>query len=361
MTIALDATYSLDPNPSGVAVYCSQLIDALAHSFPDEEFLLCYRARRFLRSLRYSLPEENCSRRLLEDFACSLFSRQVSVFHGLNQRLPRYRFQRNLTTFHDLFVLSGDYSTAEFRSRFSALARDAAGRSDHIIAVSEFTADQISLHFGYPRDQISVIHHGVQPVPNFPTKQLDEFRRQQGLEMPFLLHVGAIQKRKNVTRLVDAFERLNAQFTLVLAGSAGYGAEQIMDRIENSPARARIRALGYVDSDRLAMLYRTASVLVFPSLEEGFGMPVLEAMSAGLPVVTSDRSATAEIAGGAALLVDPEQTESIVDAVERIFTNPLLRRQLVEAGLERAAQFSWIRAAHETTAVYRKLLPHPAS
>ena len=85
-------------------------------------------------------------------------------------------------------------------------------------------------------------------------------------------------------------------------------------------------------------------------------MPVLEAMSAGLPVVTSDRSATAEIAGGAALLVDPEQTESIADAVERIFTNPLLRKWLIEAGLERAAQFSWIRASHETMAVYRKLI-----
>ena len=356
MTIALDATYSLDRSPSGVAVYCSRLIDALVRGAPDEQFLLCYRARRFLRSLRYPLPEENCSRRLLEDFACSLFSRQVSVFHGLNQRLPQCRFRRTLTTFHDLFVLSGDYSTAEFRSRFSTLARDAATRSDHIIAVSQFTADQVSRHLGYPRDRISVIYHGVQPVPNFPTKQLDEFRREQGLEMPFLLHVGAIQKRKNVTRLVDAFERLNAQFTLVLAGSAGYGADRIMDRIENSAARRRIRSLGYVDSDRLAKLYRTASVLVFPSLEEGFGMPVLEAMSAGLPVVTSDRSATAEIAGGAAFLVDPEQSESIVDAVERIFTNPLLRRQLVEAGHERAAQFSWIRAAHETMAVYRKLI-----
>ncbi len=357
MTIALDATYSLDRKPSGVGVYCRRLIEALAHGAPDERFLLCYRARRLLRSLRYPLPEENCSRRLLEEFACSLFRRRVSLFHGLNQRLPQRRFRHNVTTFHDLFVLSGDYSTAEFRSRFSALARDAAGRSDHIIAVSQFTADQVSLHLGYPRNQISVIYHGVQPVPHFPTKQLEEFRRRQGLEMPFLLHVGATQKRKNVMRLVDAFERLNAQFTLVLAGSAGYGAEQIMDRIENSTARRRIRPLGYVDSDRLAMLYRTASVLVFPSLEEGFGMPVLEAMSAGLPVVTSDRSAMAEIAGGGALLVDPERSESIADAVERIFTNPELRQQLVEAGLERAAEFSWIRAAHETMAVYRKLLP----
>ena len=361
MTIALDATYSLDRKPSGVAVYCRRLIEALAHSAPDEQFLLCYRGRRFLRSLRFPLPEENCSRRLLEEFACSLLRRQTSLFHGLNQRLPQCRFQHAVTTFHDLFVLSGDYSTAEFRSRFSALARDAAGRSDHIIAVSEFTADQVSRHLGCPRDQISVIHHGVQPVPSFPAEQLDEFRRRQGLQMPFLLHVGAIQKRKNVARLVDAFERLNSQFTLVLAGSTGYGAEQIMDRIENSVARRRIRPLGYVDSDQLAMLYRTASVLVFPSLEEGFGMPVLEAMSAGLPVVTSDRSATAEISGGAALLVDPEQTESIADAVERIFTTPLLRKWLIEAGIERAAQFSWIRASHETMAVYRKLLSQPAS
>lgn len=361
MTIALDATYSLETNPSGVAVYCSRLIDALVRSVPEERFFLCYRANRFLRSLWSPLFQGNCSRRLLEEFTCPLFCGQVSLFHGLNQRLPRCKFKQALTTFHDLFVLSGDYSTGEFRARFGTLAREAASRSDHIIAVSEFTANQVSGHLGYPRDRISVVHHGVQQVPSFSSEQLREFRRKQGLETPFLLHVGAIQKRKNIARLIRAFELLNSQFTLVLAGSVGYGAKQIMTLIENSPARQRIRSFGYVSFEQLSMLYRTASALVFPSLEEGFGMPVLEAMSAGLPVITSDRSATAEIAGGAALLIDPEQTESIASAAERVLSNYSLKEQLVEAGYERAAKFSWVRAARETIAVYQKLLSQPTS
>ena len=355
MTIALDATYSLSRSPSGVAVYCSNLINALASSAPEKRFLLCYRANRFLAALRAPLPASNCSRKLLEEAFCFLFRGRVSVFHGLNQRLPKCRFARTVTTFHDLFVINGDYSTAEFRRRFTLLAEDAARRSDRIITVSQYTADQVVKHLGCPREQISVIHHGINPLPRFSDEDLAEFRRRQGLEAPFLLHVGAIQKRKNVVRVVEAFERLNSQFRLVLAGSAGYGAKEIMDRIESSRARERIQVHGYVDDRFLARLYRTATALIFPSLEEGFGFPVLEAMSAGLPVVTSNRSSLPEIAAGAARLVDPESTDEIEAGIEDVIVNQDLRERLVRQGRARAAEFNWIKAAHETLRVYAQL------
>ena len=355
MTVALDATYSLSRSPSGVAVYCSNLIQALARIAPEKRFLLCYRANRFLEAHRAPIPESNCSRRLLEEAFCFLFRGQTSVFHGLNQRLPKCRFERTVTTFHDLFVINGDYSTADFRRRFTLLAEDAARRSDRIITVSQYTAGQVAMHLGYPREQISVVHHGISPLPRFSDEDLANFRRDHDLEPPFLLHVGAIQKRKNIVRVVEAFERLNPQFRLVLAGSAGYGAEEIMERISSSRARERIHVHGYVDDLLLARLYRSAAALVFPSLEEGFGFPVVEAMSAGLPVVTSNRSSLPEVAGGAARLVDPESTDEIEAGIEDVIVNQDLRQRLIRLGKARAAEFNWMKAAHETLNVYDQL------
>ena len=355
MKIALDASHSQDRDPSGVAVYSRNLIGELVRGHAEERFLLCYRANRLLRSFGEPLAGENCSRRLLEEFACFLFAADVSVFHGLNQRLPRHRFRRSVSTFHDLFVMSGDYSTAGFRARFSELARDAAERSDHIIAVSEYTAGQIAGRLGVPRERISVVHHGVRPVSQCSGQELAGFREKHGLEGEFILHIGALQKRKNIERLVEAFEAIGGQRTLVLAGSDGFGAEKIIERITRSPARERIRRLGYVDRRMLERLYQTAAVLAFPSLDEGFGLPVLEAMSAGLPVVTSNRSALAEVAGEAALLADPEDADAIGSALERVLEESELRERLIAAGRTRSLAFGWDKAAQRTMEVYRQV------
>jgi glycosyltransferase involved in cell wall biosynthesis len=177
-----------------------------------------------------------------------------------------------------------------------------------------------------------------------------------GLEGPFLLHVGAVQARKNCLRLVEAFERLPGHAVLVLAGGAGFEADQIFARIDLSPARGRIRRLGYVDAQTRAKLYRTAAALAFPSLDEGFGLPVVEAMACGLPVLTSNRSALPEVAGDAALLVDPFNVDEIADGLERLLPDEELRAGLRRKGLERAAEFTWRRAAEQTWRVYRETL-----
>ena len=356
MTVALDATYSLGPALSGVGVYCARLIEALAAAAPRDRFLLCYRANRFFRSLLQAKVPVNARRRLLEEPLNLLLPRRAGLFHGLNQRLPRYTFARAVTTFHDLFVMTGEFSTSEFRRRFTALARDAAARSDHIVAVSAYTASQVEGLLGVEPGRISVVHHGVDPVPAFEAPDLAVFRRRLRLERPFLLHVGAIQERKNIRRLVEAFQELQDGVDLVLAGSEGYAAAQIRHAIAASPARHRIRSLGYVDRATLDRLYRSAAALAFPSLDEGFGVPVLEAMSAGLPVVTSNRAATCEVAGDAALLVDPTDVPSLAAALRRALEDSALRGQLSRKGRARAAEFRWDRAAAETLALYRRLL-----
>jgi glycosyltransferase involved in cell wall biosynthesis len=335
--IALDATYSLGQNLSGVGVYCREILFGLARAHPEERFLFCYRPHRFLRALRDPLPR-NVRRRLLRGAPPAEF------FHALNQRVD-VRARRTVTTFHDLFVLSGEYSSPEFRRRFAEQAREAAKRSDLMIAVSQFTANQMHEFLGVEPSRIRVIHHGVHMPPQVPAARQD-----------LVLFVGALQRRKNLVRLVKAFETLPASWRLALAGAQdGYGAGETLAAVEASSCRNRIEVLGYVSRVELEALFRKARIFAFPSLDEGFGMPVLDAMAHGVPVVTSNRSALPEAAGDAAVLVDPQDIDALAGALRRLAADPVLAEDLARRGRERAAQFPWESAVAKTWAVYDEL------
>jgi glycosyltransferase involved in cell wall biosynthesis len=272
-------------------------------------------------------------------------NRRASLFHGLNQRLPSCGFKRQIATFHDLFVLSGNYSTAEFRERFAAQARQAAAGADLIIAVSEFTAGQVEHYLKVPRERIRVVHHGVlqRAIPKLAREKI-------------VLCVGAIQRRKNQAGLIKAFRAMPAGWKLVLAGSLGYGADEVMREIEQSPQRDDIRITGYLTDDELGRWYGRASIFAFPSLDEGFGMPTLEAMAAGVPVISGNRSALPEVCGEAALIVDPESEDELAGALIRLATDRELCEELSRKGRARAANFSWSGAVFGTLKVYGELL-----
>lgn len=343
MQIALDATYSLDQNPSGVGVYSREILFGLARSHPKDRFLFCYRPHRFLRSFRDPLPR-NTARRLLRG------APKADVFHSLNQRVDA-RAPRTVTTFHDLFVISGEYSTPEFRTRFARQAREAARRSDLIISISRYTARQLEELLGVEPSRIRVIPHGVRIPSEAPAAT------HPGTRQNLVLFVGAIQRRKNVARLVHAFERMPASWRLALAGAAnGFGAVDELAAIERSPRKNDIDVLGYVTQTELEALYRRARIFAFPSLDEGFGMPVLDAMANGVPVITSRRSALPEVAGDAALLVNPEDTDEIADALLRLASDQAVRADLASRGRERALQFSWEAALKKTWDVYEELI-----
>jgi len=342
VTIALDATYSLDKNLSGVGVYSRAILFGLAAAHAESSFRFAYRPHRFLRSFTETLPR-NVTRRLLWQGSAG----PADLFHALNQRADSTRYRRTVSTFHDLFVLTGDYSSAEFRDRFSHQARQAAERSSLIICVSRFTAQQVEQLLKVEPARIRVIHHGTRHPPERRTQQ----------RQPIVLFTGAIQRRKNVQRLVEAFEQAAPPgWQLVLAGSRGFGAESAIARIEASPRRADIQLRGYVPAIVLEELYRRASIFAFPSLDEGFGMPVLDAMARGLPVLTSNCSAMPEVAGDAALLVDPHDTAAIAEGLRKLATDETLRNQLAEKGIARSKEFSWEKAVEETWKAYGELL-----
>lgn len=342
MTIALDATYSIGEELSGVGLYSREILFGLAAAHTDVRFQFCYRPHRYFRSRAGELPSNVRRHLLAEPFG----PRSAALFHGLNQRLPKIPLRRAVATFHDLFVLTGEYSTPEFRARFAEQARDAASRASAIIAVSRFTADQAISLLGADPAKVFVVHHGIRRLPPSTATAREKV----------VLNVGAIQTRKNIGRLVQAFEAVDPSWRLVLAGSSGYGAAEILAQIDASPARERIAVLGYVSPEELAGWYRRASIFAFPSLDEGFGMPVLEAMTAGVPVITSDRSALPEVAADAARLVDPLSTDSISEALVELTRDEALRADLVRRGLSRAALFTWDKAVFETWEVYRKIL-----
>ena len=353
--IGIDAGNSLDRPPTGVAVYARNLLAELARAHADERFAWFYRSNRYLRSFRGKRPP-NVRCRLLEDSVLFLSAQGLSLFHGLNQRLPGRLRVPSVATFHDLFAMTGEYSTPQFRQRFARLARETAARADHIVAVSNHTAALVADQLAFPREAITVIHHGVEaldvPAPECRRSVL----RDLGVTRPFVLHVGSLQVRKNIERIVAAFESVGESLELVLAGSTGFGSDRIVQRIDESPASSRIRLTGHVGDQARATLYAEAVALVFPSLEEGFGLPVVEAFSAGLPVVASNVSAVAEVAGDAALLVDPLDAEGIAGALERVISDSELRAELRAKGLDRAKRFSWERCAAQTWDVYRSLL-----
>jgi glycosyltransferase involved in cell wall biosynthesis len=338
--VALDASYSLDRNLSGVGVYSREILFGLARSHPQDRFLFCYRPHRFLRSFRDALPG-NATRRLLRG------APQADLFHALNQRVDAPA-RRTVTTFHDLFVITGEYSTPGFRERFTEQARQAARHSDLIIAISRFTASQVEEFLAVEPSRIRVIPHGV----HVPPAAGPNTTRQN-----LVLFVGAIQRRKNVRALVRAFERMPVSWRLALAGAAdGFGAAEELHAVETSPRRSDIDVLGYVTQTELEALYRRARIFAFPSLDEGFGMPVLEAMANSVPVITSSRSALPEVAGDAALLVNPEEPEEIAAALLRLASDEALCADLARRGHERALQFSWESALTRTWDVYRELM-----
>lgn len=268
-----------------------------------------------------------------------------------------------VATIHDLapFHVSGKY---DWRRMFygRVIARRLARRQDHVIAISQNTADDLRKYFGLPPEKISVIHNGLDHARFFPAQSETaraEIRRKHNFQQPFFLYLARLEHPgKNHVRLIEAFNQFKADthlpWQLVFGGADWHGAEVIHAAIAASPFASDIRCLGFVADSDLSDLYRAADVFVYPSLYEGFGMPPIEAMACGCPVISSECGSLKEVVGDAAALVDAHDVEAISHQLTAIAGDESLRAKLRSTGLDRAQFFNWQKTARQTLAVYRQ-------
>ncbi len=278
---------------------------------------------------------------------------RLGAFHFPAPLMAGYCPVPSVVTIHDLAALSLPPEQTVKERRYLADALAAGKRAHHLIAVSQNAADEVRQHLGRTA---TVIPEGVDLSIFHPVaaEKVEALRAELNLGR-YVLCVGTLQQRKNQVGLLRAFAQIQDQVphTLVLAGGEGSGADAVRAYLAANP-QVRAKRLGYVDEAHLPTLYSGAEAFALPSLWEGFGLPLLEAMACGVPVLTSNLSSLAEVAGEAALLVDPHNDRAIAEGLLRLLTDSALRVRLQAAGAARARQFSWQAAAQRTLAVYRQ-------
>lgn len=293
------------------------------------------------------------------------FSGPVDVFHSPDFVLPPLRHARGILTVHDLaFLMRPECADARLRAYLEEVVPRSVRRADFIIADSENTRNDLVVLLGVQPDSIAVVPGGVEErfAPVRDADQLRRARRHLGVgNAPFVLAIGVLEPRKNLNRLMDAFCALKqrgggpADLKLVLAGGKGWLFDGIFEHHAESPVREDILMPGFVPDEMLPAIYSAAEVLAFPSLYEGFGLPILEAMACGTPVVASRASCLPEVAEGAALMIDPTSVDGLSAALEQVLSDAEQRARLIEQGRQRASEYTWRLAAERLLQVYQRV------
>jgi glycosyltransferase involved in cell wall biosynthesis len=354
---------------AGIGQYILQLSDALASNCDDneDEFLLLQSRKDGTRITdhpsfsRVSLCTPSHHR--LEQWSLRLEVNRLGLdlLHSPDFIPPMRRNCRSVITIHDLaFLLYPHFLTRE-SARYYGQIDEAVRSTDHIIAVSQSTKQDVIRLLGVPERKISVIHEAANKIYRPVDRQLARrhVAESYGIDCDFLLFVSTIEPRKNLPTLLQAYRKLRDGYKrkemLVLAGARGWLAEDVFATVEELELGSEVRFLGPVPSETLLYLYNAALLLVHPSFYEGFGLPPLEAMACGTPVVVSNVSSLPEVVGDAAMLIDPNDVDELTVVMRQVLTSESKRECMIAKGLKRAANFSWQRAARETLAVYRRV------
>ena len=268
----------------------------------------------------------------------------------------------SVVTIHDItFDLHPEWFTTRGRVAFGGFASASARKARRVLTVSECSRRDIIAAYGVPEERVIAVPLAADPEfrPVEDPATLRHVRRKYDLGETYLLHVGSITPRRNIPRLLEAFSRVRSRapgLMLALAGRLEEPSPPLAPEIASRGLEGAVKVAGYVDAADLPALYTAATAVVYPSLYEGFGLPVLEAMACGAPVLASNASCLPEIAGDAALLVDPQDVEAMAAGIWSLLADAPLRARLAEKGRARAAAFSWQRTARETLEVYREAL-----
>lgn len=357
---------------TGVGVYADHLIDELvALLTPDDNLFIVIQSDEpralewaLIPRLRMVLIPSSLFRNralllLFEQLALPLIAavHGVKVLHSLHYTAPLFAAAKRVVTIHDLtFLLFPELHTRGRLMVMPPFIRAAVRRADGLVFVSESTQRDADRLLPGRRGMAAVAPLGVDVPRALTTERIDDALQKLKVKRPFLLNVGTIEPRKNVVALVHAFEAIAARFpdlSLVIAGKIGWKHTAILDAMRNSRFAERIRYIGFITDEEKGALLEACELFVYPSLYEGFGLPLLEAMAAGAPVIGSNISSLPEVVGDAGELVDPLDPDALARTMEQILSDPARRAHLGDAGRARAAMFPWRRTAELTYELYR--------
>lgn len=365
MKIGVDAR-PLSYQVSGIGVYLKHLLDEIQKIDQENDYFLISNGHinYDLKNQKWFKVEGRCEKKLLSTFwmqcRTPIFASKLklNLFWSPRHHLPLFLPARIRTvlTVHDIVhLLYPDTMPVPHFLVERLLMRLSVLKADRIIAVSRSTASGIQKAYRVACDKVETVYSGV-PVLTGSTNT----RRKEEKAFPskYFFFVGTLEPRKNLERIFRAFELIQPEthgLHLVIAGGSGWKNKALLDKLKRHPLSRHVHLAGYVGSDQLLSLYTDALCFLFPSLYEGFGLPILEAMSCGTPVITSNLSSMPEVAGDAALLVDPYDVGALAKAMKEIVENQKLREQLTMKGFERVKRFSWERCARQTLEVFNSL------
>ncbi len=361
---------------AGLGRYAHELLSALLTQNQTHEYIALYNSPR--ADLRLAAPLDRLPTQRVpldaKPWRMSVWLAHVfnlgmdrwlprcDVFHATDHLLPPFKHAKTVFTLHDLiFRFYPEYHLPLNRWFLTVAMPYFLRRADAIIAVSECTKRDAVRLYNIAPEKIAVIYEGVNPTlqPVTDSNRLAEIRARYTRQQPFILLVSTIEPRKNISVLVDALKILRVRglpHRLLIAGRKGWLYQPIFNHVKQTGMSDAVDFLDFVPDDDLVALFSACDAFVFPSLYEGFGLPPLEAMACGAPVICSNTSSLPEVVGDAALLVNPREVGEMANAIERVITDSMLRDELRAKGLAQAKKFSWERAARETLAVYERVI-----
>jgi glycosyltransferase involved in cell wall biosynthesis len=370
LTIGIDASRAVIAQRTGTEHYSASLLAALT-TLPEARR---YRFRLYVNMRSADEARERLGFELLPNWrivaapfprlwthlrlSWEMLRRPPGVLFVPSHVVPLWHPRRTVVTVHDLGYLEYPQAHTRFSRLYLHLSTWFSARSARrVIAISEATRRDLVRHYRVPPGKISVVYHGRDPIfapVDDPVRQA-EVAAKYGVQQPYCLHVGTLQPRKNLGLLVEAWDVLRGSMErppqLLLAGKRGWLYDSLFEMVRSRGLGDLVRFADYVERDDLPALYSGALALTFPSLYEGFGLPPLEAMSCGTPVLASTASSVPEVVGYGGLLLDPHDPRPWAEAVQRLAHDPGLQSELRRKGLERAAYFSWERSARQTLQV----------
>jgi glycosyltransferase involved in cell wall biosynthesis len=363
MRIGIDAT-PIFLRKGGIGFYTHNLLESLTRIDTKNEYILFKTTQSQPEAPIPFISRPNVrviyTPKWLQKRRC--YKERIDLYHGTNFRLRGRGRKGNCVTIHDLaFKHYPHFLKRRFGQSLSfwKTKRD-VHRADRVIAVSQHTAKDVVEFFKIDKERVRVVYHGVEDYfrPDVPAESILEIKINYRILTPqYILWVGTLEPRKNLPTLIEAYSKLksiHSEYTLVLGGGPGWQYQDILNLALS--LGNRIQITGYLPQEDLIPLYAGASLFVYPSLYEGFGMPLLEAMASGVPIVASKTSSIPEVVGDAGILVDPLSISDLSEAILKLLENSSLRSTYKERGIQRAKQFTWERAAQETLKIYQEII-----